>query len=260
MVQVPKAQVRDAFVAAAASAFAELGYAATTMADVAARAGSSVGNLYKYFPGKQELLEAAVPPELVVELKRRTRARMRALGNAKDIRELGASAEYHALAGDLLDYCLAHRSAIVLVLARAEGTPHAGFAEDFVARLCEWALEYARGPYPELRETPALLFALEHAYRSFVVGVSRALLQFPDEAEARAVIAELTNLHQGGLKRLFESQGGSVAQPHHAPKSPVVSAAAGPGARNARPVSAGAGAARPGAGPADRPRRPRRCR
>src|SRR5689334_7714929 len=118
MVQVPKAHVREAFVAAAAGAFAELGYAATTMADVAERAGSSVGNLYKYFSSKQQLLDAAVPPELVGELKRRTRARMRALGSAKDVRELAPTAEYHALAGDLLDYYLAHRSAIVLVLAR----------------------------------------------------------------------------------------------------------------------------------------------
>src|SRR6188768_2965017 len=101
MAQVPKEHVRQGFVAAAAETFAELGFEATTMADVAERAGSSVGNLYKYFAGKQQLFDAAVPPELVQELTRRTRARIRALGTAKDVRELAPSAPYHALAGDL---------------------------------------------------------------------------------------------------------------------------------------------------------------
>src|SRR6185369_122767 len=113
MVQVAKDHVREAFVAAAAETFAELGFSATSMAAVAERAGSSVGNLYKYFGGKQQLFEAAVPAQFVQELLRRTRARMRALGTAKDVRELAPNSEYHALSDDLLDYCFSHRAAVV---------------------------------------------------------------------------------------------------------------------------------------------------
>jgi TetR/AcrR family transcriptional regulator, cholesterol catabolism regulator len=204
MVQVLKLEVRDAFVRAAASAIAEHGYPATTMAVVAERAGFSVGNLYKYFASKQQLLDAVVPPELLSELERLTRARIRALGQTKDVRELANDAEYHALAGELLDYCLKHRLAVVIALARAEGTPFAGFAEGFVASLVRWALDYARGAYPALRATPELRFVLQHAYRSFVSAVAQALRDFPDEARSRAVIFRLTAQHQGGLKRLFE--------------------------------------------------------
>jgi TetR/AcrR family transcriptional regulator, cholesterol catabolism regulator len=204
MVQVLKPEVRDAFVRAAASAIAEHGYPATTMAVVAERAGFSVGNLYKYFASKQQLLDAVVPPELLSELERLTRARIRALGQTKDVRELANDAEYHALAGELLDYCLKHRLAVVIALARAEGTPFAGFAEGFVVSLVRWALDYARGAYPALRATPELRFVLQHAYRSFVGAVAQALRDFPDEARSRAVIFRLTAQHQGGLKRLFE--------------------------------------------------------
>ena len=196
--------MREALVTAAAETFAALGYEATTMAAVASRAGFSIGNLYKYFPGKQQLFAAAIPPELVTELRQRTRARMRALGSAKDVRELGADAAYHALAGDLLDYCLKHRAAVVVVLARAEGTAFEGFKHGFVRQLVKWALAYARGPYPQLRPTPELRFALTQAYDAFVGAVAAALRAFPDESAARRVIALLTAQHQGGLKRLFE--------------------------------------------------------
>jgi AcrR family transcriptional regulator len=257
MTQAQKPEKREAFVTAAASTFAELGYEATTMGGVAARAGSSIGNLYKYFSSKEQLFAAAVPPELVSELSRRTRARMRALGAAKDVRELRPDAEYHALAGDLLDYCLANRAAVVVVLTRAEGTAFAGFKRDFVSQLVKWALDYARGPYPELRATAELRFALEHAYEAFVGAVAGALRAFPNEAQARAVIARLTAQHQGGLKRLFEYEGEAHAESRHAEPSPLVAKAAGPRARDTRALGTDPGVAAARAGQADRPRRPR---
>jgi AcrR family transcriptional regulator len=258
MPQVRKPEVRAAFVAAAARAFAELGFDATSMADVAARADSSVGNLYKYFSSKQQLFDAAVPPELVQELTRRTRARIRALGTAKDTRGLHEGNEYQALAGELLDYCLANRDAVVVVLARAHGTPFSSFSEQFVQQLCEWALDYARVAYPGFKPSRAFGFVLDRAYRAFVGSVAQALQTFPDDAETRRVIALLTDHHQGGLKRLFEAQGEADAHPHDPGKPPVARKAPSPGARNARPASADPGAAGPGAGQAHRSRRARR--
>jgi AcrR family transcriptional regulator len=258
MVQVPKDHVREAFVAAAAEAFAELGYAATSMAAVAERAGSSVGNLYKYFGGKQQLFEAAVPAELVQELQRRTRARMRALGAHKDVRELPPGAEYHALAGELLDYCLQHRAAVVVVLARAEGTPFASFAPAFVEKLVEWALDYARVPYPALKATPELRFVLRHVYASYVQAMAETLQKFPNEARARAVIALLTYQHQGGLKHLFETQGASDADSRHLAEPPVASQPARARAGDARAADADPGAAATATRKADRAGRARR--
>lgn len=205
MAQVPKDHVKAAFVSAAAETFAELGFAATSMGAVAKRAGSSVGNLYKYFASKQQLFDAAVPPELAQELRRLTRARIRALGSALDVRELASDARYHALAGSLLDYCFEHRAAVVVLLARAEGTAYASFSARFVDELVELALDYARRAYPALPVTADLRFVLRRAYQAFLGSVAEALRQFPSEARARAVIALLTAQHQAGLKGLFEN-------------------------------------------------------
>ena len=260
MPQTSKQHVRDGFVTAAAQSFAELGYEATTMAGVAERAGSSVGNLYKYFSGKQELLAAAIPAELAREMRERTRARIVALGTARDVGQLAQGARYHVLAGELLDYCFAHRAAVVVLLSRAQSTPYAGFADELVGQLVEWALDYARAAYPALKASTELRFVLRRAYQDFVMSLAAALLDFSPEAQARAVIALLTAHHLGGLKRLFETQGETDAQSHHPAPSPVVASAAGSSPGRTRARAAGAGAAGSAAGPADRPRRTRRRR
>jgi AcrR family transcriptional regulator len=56
--------------AAALASFAERGFAATRLEDVAARAGVSKGTLYLYFHGKEELFEAVVRATLVPNLER----------------------------------------------------------------------------------------------------------------------------------------------------------------------------------------------
>ncbi|NKF22002.1 TetR/AcrR family transcriptional regulator [Solimonas marina] len=47
-----------ALLEAGAALFAEKGYAATTMTEVAARAGAPIGSLYQFFPNKETLAEA----------------------------------------------------------------------------------------------------------------------------------------------------------------------------------------------------------
>jgi AcrR family transcriptional regulator len=60
----------DEILAAALASFAERGFAATRLDDVAARAGVSKGTLYLYFNGKEELFEAVVRATLVPNLER----------------------------------------------------------------------------------------------------------------------------------------------------------------------------------------------
>ena len=55
---------------AALAAFAERGFAATRLDDVAERAGITKGTLYLYFPSKEELFKAVVRQQLVPNLER----------------------------------------------------------------------------------------------------------------------------------------------------------------------------------------------
>jgi AcrR family transcriptional regulator len=55
---------------AALSCFAERGFAATRLEDIAARAGVTKGTLYLYFPNKEELFKALVRGRLLPNLER----------------------------------------------------------------------------------------------------------------------------------------------------------------------------------------------
>src|SRR5262252_7462295 len=55
---------------AALAAFAERGFAATRLDDVAARAGITKGTLYLYFSSKEELFKAVVRQQLVPNIER----------------------------------------------------------------------------------------------------------------------------------------------------------------------------------------------
>ena len=55
---------------AALACFAERGFAATRLDDVAARAGITKGTLYLYFPSKEDLFKAVVRQELVPNIER----------------------------------------------------------------------------------------------------------------------------------------------------------------------------------------------
>src|SRR5271155_1091367 len=46
--------------AAGAEVFAEKGYAAATMTEIAARAGAPIGSLYQFFPAKEALADTVV--------------------------------------------------------------------------------------------------------------------------------------------------------------------------------------------------------
>ncbi|MBI4956111.1 MAG: TetR/AcrR family transcriptional regulator [Myxococcales bacterium] len=211
MAQVPKEHVRRRIVGAAARLFAARGYAATTVASVAARAGTSTGNVYKYFAGKGALFDAVLPPAFARDVKRMTHARILALGSARDVRELPRDARYHVVAGELLELCLAHRERVVILLARAEGTRFARFAENFARALVTWALGYARRAWPAVTHSSALRFALASVYRGYLRSLAAALVSLPSGPRARAAVELLTTHHQGGLAHLFASVARSAA-------------------------------------------------
>src|SRR5215472_4927653 len=65
-----KAERPAEIAAAALTCFAERGYAATRLDDVARRAGVTKGTLYLYFPNKEEIFKAVVRQVVVPNLTR----------------------------------------------------------------------------------------------------------------------------------------------------------------------------------------------
>ncbi len=214
MVQRLKAGVRARLLDAALSAFVAKGYAGARLGDIAAAAGVSTGNIYRYFPDKAALLQAAVPPEVATGLLRLLRARVRELGTLGDWR-LGDRAGSRR-AGALLEFWIAHRREVVVLLGRAEGSTLAHVHPLVAAELTRLAARYLRahsdGPIP--RETR---FVLERIFEGTVGMIVDILAAHEAPEQIAAAFGAFWTFQLAGLQRLL---GGTRVEPRAAPRAP----------------------------------------
>lgn len=195
--------MRSAILQAAAAELAEVGFAATTLACVALRAQTSVGNIYKYFAGKDALFAAAVPSEIGDRLRRLLQRRMQALVGVRDLRRLPSEHRYHRIAHELLQFTLRHRLQILFLLSRGEGTLYADFAEDLTTRLCRSARAYGRKTYPKARITASRRRTLQRLYRAFLSSLASILREETSAPALSRASEQYTLYHLAGLRAFF---------------------------------------------------------
>lgn len=206
MSQTRKPEIEDRIVAAARQVFAERGFAAASIADIAARAQISTGNVYRYFPGKDEVFAAAVPSNVVDELRTLVRSRVRALRGVADVGTLPPDAPYRVLSDQLLQFSIDHRLAMVIVLGRGEGTPYAGFAEELRKQLISLAVAHAASLQPSVKLAPATRFVLEQIYRGFLASLAGILVHYESPEDIRDAVERFSTYHLTGLARLFSTE------------------------------------------------------
>lgn len=131
--QTLKPEMRERVLRTAEAVFAEQGYQGATMAGIAARAGVSTGNLYRYFESKDALFYTLFTDELAETLLRRVRERVRSLVLSEDLEALGPDARSDAAA--LLDFWIEHRAQVIVLLSRAQGSRFESVRERFVDAL-----------------------------------------------------------------------------------------------------------------------------
>lgn len=203
MAQRPKPEVRAAIQRAAAEAFAEAGLERAALGDIVERAGTSIGNFYKYFTNKDELFADFIPRGFTTELTNRIRTQVEALRAEPDAFSLGADHPYRRASEELLSFTIAHRWRVVFLLLRAQGTKYERFASEVVRLLVELALEHARITFPSFEVTPARRRALTRIYRAFVVVLGTILSEERAEHAVREAVAVQANYHLSGLKAFF---------------------------------------------------------
>jgi AcrR family transcriptional regulator len=190
MAQVLKPAVRARIETAALRCFADRGYRRTSMAGIAAEAGTAPANVYRYFPSKEALFAAVVPAELPARHDRLLDTRIAALAEG--------TADGAAATAELLDFWLDHRLAVVVLLDQAEDTPVAGYPAAFVRRLVEHA-ERSLGapPAPEHRAVLELVF--DNTRRA----LAAILRSAGDREHARTLVAAFWSYQLPGLSGLM---------------------------------------------------------
>jgi AcrR family transcriptional regulator len=195
MAQVLKPEVRARILDAALSAFAAEGYGGTSMARIAEGAGMAVANLYRYYPDKPAIFDAVVPAALAAEHERLH----------VDIAQAHAHLVGPTPPGDpgaaeaLLAFWVTHRREVVVLLTRAEGTPHEDFDRRFVDRLVEQTLAELRATHPKQPPPPEARLVLTCLFDNTRRAIAAILAERADGSSIRAAIAGFRAYQTAGL-------------------------------------------------------------
>lgn len=197
MPQVPKDEVRAKMLDAALEVFAARGFERASMSEIAERAGVATGNLYRYYDGKDALFAAAVPDAIARELERRLEASARSFSFLATEAPL---ADVTREANELLAFWVEHRLAVGVLLDRAAGTPHHGFADRFVERLVRWSIEEIRAHHPAVRIGAPARLVLENLFDNTRRTIAAILVSSPNERALREGVAAFRAYQVNGLR------------------------------------------------------------
>lgn len=196
MVQTLKPEKYARVLAAAEQAFAAAGYAGATVADIAARAGVSTGNVYRYFENKDALFYEVLPEAFAATFLRLVRRRVRSLIRADDLLSLDATARREA--EELLRFWVENRLRIIILLDRSKGSRHEAFADQFVRALMRPSLAKLRADRGG-RLTETARFVLEQLFRNTVRTIVSILEAHEDEASIRHAFQGFWSYQLAGL-------------------------------------------------------------
>jgi AcrR family transcriptional regulator len=193
--QTLKPEVRERILRATLEAVAERGLAGATVAAIAARAGVAGGNVYRYFPNKDELFAAALPRSLARRHDALVAASARSLSWVATGDPPGSADARDAL----LRFWIEHRLAVVVLLLHDEGTPYEGYARRFVDHLTALTVREIEAAHPGVRvsaEARSVLAMIFDSTRRTVAGI---LATHADEVEIRRAIAVFRSYQVAGL-------------------------------------------------------------
>jgi AcrR family transcriptional regulator len=158
----------------------------------------AVANLYRYYPSKEELFEAAVPGALVERFEALLEQSVRAHAALA-----GAASEGDAAAGgELLDFWIEHRLVVLILLDRSVGSIHEGFGQRFVARLVGLTLGVMRARNPGLVVPREARLVLEQIFENTRRMIGAILAASEDERAIRRAVAAFRAYQVAGLAAL----------------------------------------------------------
>ena len=201
MAQVLKEEVQKRIVDAALEVFAEKGYLAATMGEIATRAGVSTGNIYRYYDSKEALFEVVLDDAFVARFRALLQERVTSLTR----RASAALPEdgYQLASEALLRFSIDNRLRMIILLGRAGGTRRESFADETVQELVRLAVAYVRSTDATFEPSETLHFDLVAIYENLIRTNVRILARYADEVRIREAAAAFNRYHLAGMRALF---------------------------------------------------------
>lgn len=198
--QILKNNIRVQIERAALKLFAARGFACTTMAEIAALAGISTGNLYRYHSNKEELLYALVPESFVENCLLMLRQKFD-LAMGMNAQQIAVSQKFRRSNAALLKFILDNRQKLLILLRGCSGTRWHDFRAAARQTVIEKAGDYFNGIKTRYDASPDPVL-LTGIYEN-LINVTITILGSESSRKAcRQSLIGLLKYHQAGLAAL----------------------------------------------------------
>jgi len=138
MAQVQKKLVRDQICDAAMMLFATQGYEHTTIADVAKKANISVGNVYRYFKSKSDILKEVIPTDFVSQVREQLVRKLETGSEGTNsIQEQMQEEAYRENSEHFLDYMIENRLRFMTLVKCKNIEDYKDFRQDILDSLVQ---------------------------------------------------------------------------------------------------------------------------
>lgn len=202
MAQVQKESVRNLIIHSALTLFATKGYNDTSIADIAKTAGISVGNVYRYFKSKNEVLEEVIPEEFVLNLHKQIVKKIET-GKSVTILEQSKDKAYITNSEQFYEFLITNRLRFMTLMKCTKKKEYANFKEELLDYLVQIFLDKFVASLEEQEKMRSTIILL---YRGFIDLCTAVLAMECEESIMLEELEKITHYHIFGLASLVEKK------------------------------------------------------
>lgn len=200
MAQVQKESVRKLINDTALMLFATKGYNNTSIADIAKTAGISVGNVYRYFKSKKEILDENIPNEFILSFREQLLNKIET-GKSETISEQSNDERYISNSELFLKFMVSNRLRFLALMKCNREGQFANFREELLNYLVQIFLDKFV-PDSKLRAEERTTITI--LYRNFIDLCTAVLSMDSEEVEMLEQLKKITSYHVSGLASLVD--------------------------------------------------------
>lgn len=202
MAQYKKEETQNLIIQSAEKLFSERGYHNTTISDIAKETGISVGNVYRYYKGKEQILEEVLPEEFVVKLRENLRTKI-VTGKSDTINEQSKKREYLEKSNMFHRMIIENKRKLIILMQYSEETPYEDFRKNVVRNLVEFIIAQFN---PENEQNQNLKDLLTILYDGYIqMSLDIAAREWDDEKTLGA-LRNINQYHIIGLEALLRKE------------------------------------------------------
>ena len=217
MAQIQKEHIRKSILQGGRELFALQGYNRTSISEVAGRTGLSVGNIYRYFDGKEGLLLEILPPEFTVTLRKRMEQKI--FAGSRDIplplEAQRKSTSYREGNLDFMNFLLENRYELLILFKHPGGTPYETFKDELLDLWVELVLRRI-GPPSGRQSTgkPGMQQKFDHnrkllriLFEGYIALCMTVLVEGGEDEDMIDCLMRINRYHLAGIAAIMEEPG-----------------------------------------------------